>query len=316
MTTLTDRVLRGSKDPDADFLKNFIIRGGGDVIEDKLKEQGWNGETPVASVGIHVGEDGGITDTEIFLMGSKEVGRVSSNTLFGDKFKVESYVKVNPVDLALASVRGRMVSDWISSDKVEWQLKIHNPDTNKYAVVQKLDVEKLKEVGAAKMNFRVHLSLAPGPKFVAKLGLAPVEKVKQMVGNDAMNFPLILIGKEFKLELLPAEPKDAEFGLGFVPYFIYTGGQQEVELPDFKLVRVAVETLFNNACKVKEHKKYSTWKTGANLGQWEQADPLFIWPSATGARTEEQQEEGENNHLVPFSSIKIQNLIGTKPFAF
>ena len=87
MTTLSDRVLRGGKDPDYDFLKNFIIRGGGDVIEDKLKEQqGWDGVSPVASVGIHVGEDGSIKDTEIFLMGSKEVGRVSSSTLFGNKF--------------------------------------------------------------------------------------------------------------------------------------------------------------------------------------------------------------------------------------
>ena len=58
---------------------------------------------PVASVGIHVGEDGSITDTEIFLMGAKEVGRVSSNSLSGDKFMVEPYAKVNPVDLALAA---------------------------------------------------------------------------------------------------------------------------------------------------------------------------------------------------------------------
>ena len=99
-----------------------------------------------------------------------------------------------------------------------------------------------------------------------------------MVGNDAMNFPLILISKEFKLELLPAEPRDAEFGLGFVPFFIYMGGQNEVELPDFKLVRVAIETLFNNACKVKKHKKFSTWKTGANLGQWEMVDPSTSGP--------------------------------------
>ena len=108
-------------------------------------------------------------------------------------------MKVQPADLALATVRSRMVSDWISSDKVDWVLKVYNPDTNKYAVMQKLDTERLKDV-AVKMNFRFHLSLAPGPKLVAKLGLAPVEKVKQMVGNDAMNFPLILISKEFKLE--------------------------------------------------------------------------------------------------------------------
>ena len=36
-------------------------------------------------------------------MGAKEVGRVSSNSLSGDKFMVEPYAKVNPVDLALAA---------------------------------------------------------------------------------------------------------------------------------------------------------------------------------------------------------------------
>ena len=54
---LTDRVLRGNKDPDNKFLKNYIIRGGVDMIEEKLKEQGWDGAAPVASVGIHLGVD-------------------------------------------------------------------------------------------------------------------------------------------------------------------------------------------------------------------------------------------------------------------
>ena len=84
------------------------------------------------------------------------------------------------------------------------------------------------------------------------------------------------------------------------PYWIGLGSseQDEVELPDFKLVRVAIENLFNNACKVKEHKKYSTWKTGANLGQWEKADPLYIWPSATVPGAEEQLEEGKQSLII------------------
>ena len=41
---------------------------------------------------------------------------------------------------------------------------------------------------------------------------------------------------------------------------------------------------------------FSTWKTGANLGQWKMTDPLFIWPFATVAGAKEQQEEGENDH--------------------
>ena len=85
-----------------------------------------------------------------------------------------------------------------------------------------------------------------------------------MVGNDVMNFPLILISKEFKLELLPAERRDALFGLGFVPYFIYTGGQDKVELPDFKLVRVAIKTpasLRNTRCS-PPGRLAPTWASG------------------------------------------------------
>jgi hypothetical protein len=219
-------------------------------------------------------------------------GRIAANTLYGDVFAAESYVKVNPVDLALASVRDRMVSDWIPSDKVDWSLKVLNTDTDRFTVIQKLDSDALKEKGGGKLNFRLHLALSPGPKIVAKLGVVPVEKVKQMIGNDSINFPMILVGKETKMELLPAEPKDAEFGLGFVPFFLYRGDKDDVVLPDFVMVREAIEGFFNNSCKVKEHKKFSTWKSSAVLGKWSMSDPQFIWPPAAVAR-EVVNDEGK-----------------------
>ena len=151
--------------------------------------------------------------------------------------------------------------------------------------------------------------LAPGPKFVAKLGLAPVEKVKQMMGNDAMNFPFILISKEFKLKLLPAERRDALFGLGFVPYFIYTGGQDKVELPDFKLVRVAIKTLFNNACKFKEHKMFSTWKTGVNLASGSSRTPSMSGPRLPRLAPRSSRMK-VNNHSAHFNHpIKVLNFL-------
>ena len=179
MYTLTDPVLRGKKDPSQDYLNNFIIKGGSKVIEQKLKEMcGWNGETPVAAVGIHIGDTGEVNQAELFVCGVKEAGRVAANGLYGDVSAAESYVKVNPVDLGLASVRDRMVSDWIPSDKIYWCLKVHNQATDSYTVIQKLDGDSLMEEGGDKLTFRLHLAVSPGPKIVAKLGVAPVEKVK------------------------------------------------------------------------------------------------------------------------------------------
>ena len=135
MSAMTDPVLQGKKDPTPDYLKkDFVITGGGEEVEQKLKDMcNWNGETPVAAVGIHIGDNKNIIQAELFICGVKEVGRIAASTLYGDVFAAESYVKVNPVDLALASVRDRMVSDWIPSDKIDWSLNVFNPASDKFS---------------------------------------------------------------------------------------------------------------------------------------------------------------------------------------
>ena len=118
-----------------------------------------------------------------------------------------------------------------------------------------------------------------------------------MIGNDSINFPMILVGRETKMELLPAEPRDVEFRLGFVPFFLYKGVKEVVELPEFVKVREAVEGLFNNLCKVKEHKKVTTGKSGAVLGKWSVADPQFVRP-LTGAAGEVDRDQGKREGVV------------------
>ena len=82
MSALTDPVLRGKKDPTADYLNNFVITSGGEEIKQKLKKMfDWNGETPVATVGIHIDDIGEIKPAELFICGAKEVGRIAANTM-------------------------------------------------------------------------------------------------------------------------------------------------------------------------------------------------------------------------------------------
>ena len=50
--------------------------------------------------------------------------------------------------------------------------------------------------------------------------MAPAGNLLNMVGTGQMNFPMIKLGKEVKVQFFPAKPEAADLGLGFVPFFI------------------------------------------------------------------------------------------------
>ena len=116
MTSLTDPVLQGNTEPSQDTIKSWTISGGHDVIQEKLGAAGWDGRTQVASIGLYQDDQGKIVDSQIFLSGFRTVGHISAKMIWGDKLNNDDYIKMNPMDTAQANIRGRMVSDWISSD--------------------------------------------------------------------------------------------------------------------------------------------------------------------------------------------------------
>ena len=72
----------------------------------------------MVSVGLHQDDTGRITSSQIFISGFKEVGRVQAHVIFGDHFKdKEDYVEIYQIDLSQFNSRGRVISDWIASDK-------------------------------------------------------------------------------------------------------------------------------------------------------------------------------------------------------
>ena len=300
MTTLSEPILASRGNPDRGFWNDYIVTGGSDVIEEKIKAMGWTGRSPVATVALHV-EDGAITDTQLFLSGARQGDRVGANLMFGPPLTDNSYVKLEALDLALFSIHGRMVSDWVSSDKTDWVLKIHNSDTGRYKVVDKLDQEGLKAKGADKFYLRQHLALDKGPRLTSTLGVAPTGNLLNMVGNGNMNFPMIKLGKEVKVQFFPAEPEGADLGLGFVPFIIVKDAPAEgVVLPDMNTMREAVAELLNTSCKAKTNNKFTTWKQSASLGRWDVLEPTYVWPSGAGAEVaaEEDEEEGQSNREI------------------
>ena len=297
MTALNDDIFKGTKDPDPELIKTWRINGGVDVIQQKLKLAGWDEKTPVASLVLHQNDEGRITSSQLVVSGFKEVGKIMANVIYGDSFKdKQDYVKINPVDLSQANIRGRMASDWMSSDKQDWVLKIHNPDSGRFRMVDKLNQVALEEKGATKMSFKLLVNLSKGPKLNGTLGLAPHSNISSLVGNGAMNFPIIKAGKDVKIDFMPPEPEGVEWGLAMIPFILHTG-DPDAPFPTIENIRVAQEDLFNNACKPKVHTKFHTWKDSAALGTWDQVDTDFYWPSHNKDVIQEQEdaEEGETS---------------------
>ena len=300
MTALDEPILRGRGNPTPAFLKDFTITGGSDVLEARLKELGWQGRTPVASVALHI-EEGNIVDTQIFLTGNKEVGKVSAEMLWGQPLTDESYAKIETIDLAHASIHGRMVSDWIPGDKLDWALKVKNTDNQRYKVVNKLDEQGLEAKGASKISARIHLALNKGPSLTATLGVAPTGKVTEMIGNGKMNFPMIRI-KEQKLDFFPPETPGQELGLGFIPFFVCRD-EGDIVYPEFTVVKEAIAQMLNTACKAQTHSKFANWKKTATYGAWEIQDPAYIWP--TGAP---DQEEDDDQGRTGDSQVRLMSV--------
>ena len=53
MTTLSEPILASRGNPDRGFWNDFIVTGGSDCIEEKIKAMGWTGRSPVATMALH-----------------------------------------------------------------------------------------------------------------------------------------------------------------------------------------------------------------------------------------------------------------------
>ena len=76
MTTLTDDILKGGKQPAEGFFADFLIEGTTESVEEKLKEDGWDGKSPRASIIIHF-DSSEVRNVQLVLSGERDIGKVT-----------------------------------------------------------------------------------------------------------------------------------------------------------------------------------------------------------------------------------------------
>ena len=92
MTTLLDEVLKGNQVPPEGYINNYVIDCISEAVEERLRESGWDGETPIASVIVFF-ESSMVKYTQIIISGTKELGRAAASTLLGQEHHKDSYVR-------------------------------------------------------------------------------------------------------------------------------------------------------------------------------------------------------------------------------
>ena len=279
MTTLNDDIFKGRKQPTNGFFADFLIEGTTESVEDKLKEDGWDGKSPRASI-IILFDSSVVRNVQLVISGKIDIGKVLATTLWGSDQDSSSYVKFESLDLAIPIFINRMTSDWINSN-VNWNLKIKNHDSGYFKVIPKTDSKGLEENGATEINMKVHVQLEQGPKLLGKIGVAPINNVSDIIGNNKDVFPLIQLGEQFSIEFFPQESTDTELGLGVIPFFVHAGeeGDGKDDIPNIREVKTSISEFFNNTHLVRMKKKFATWTSVYTQGNWEEMDPKYWWPS-------------------------------------
>ena len=296
MTTLNDDIFKGSKQPTNEFFADFLITGTTESVEDKLKEDGWDGKSPRASI-IILFDSNEVRNVQLVISGKIDIGKVLATTLWGSDQDSSSYVKFESLDLAIPIFINRMTSDWVNSN-VNWNLKIRNHDSGYFKVIPKTDSKVLEENGATDINMKVHVQLDQGPKLLGRIGVAPINNVTNIVGNNRDVFPLIQVGEQFTIDFFPQECADLELGLGVIPFFVHVGeeGDGRNAIPNIREVKTSISEFFNATHLVKMKKKFSTWTNVYTQGNWEEMDPRYWWPSFSSSRPGNNEQGKINTH--------------------
>ena len=297
MTTLNEDIFKGSKQPTNGFFADFLITGTTESVEDKLKEDGWDGKSPRASI-IILFDSSEVRNVQLVISGKIDIGKVLATTLWGSDQDSSSYVKFESLDLAIPIFINRMTSDWINSNVI-WNLKIRNHDSGYFKVIPKTDSKVLEENGATDINMKVHVQLDQGPKLLGRIGVAPINNVTNIVGNNRDVFPLIQVGEQFTIDFFPQECADLELGLGVIPFFVHVGeeGDGKDAIPSIREVKTSISEFFNNTHLVRMKKKYSTWTNVYTQGNWEEMDPKYWWPSFSQSHPGDNEQGKINMHI-------------------
>lgn len=242
---IQDEAFRIEKDIDATILLAQEVLGLADAPE-KLSELGrLDGEIHTVVTLLEVGPDGQVLNARVGVTGPVKSEKCPATQLFHQAPQAARLrTKLNYSCFAFPP--GRTVSEWVSSDDIQWTImKSNNMKDGSY------DTADYKEIGVSPWSCRLvivptdeshtaHLTLVAVPQPIAELDSLP--GVVTGDGSDA--YPVITLG-EHRAAMAGVLEQPRHDGLSYYPMVVNRGPPGSLlAAPESGVVRVALRGLW------------------------------------------------------------------------
>ena len=239
---------------------------------------------------LEIGAEGQIGLSKVGVTGPRESKKIPAQKLFPI-----ARLRMKPDWRGYNFPPGRTISEWMSSDSLEWSImRTNNLNGGLYEIEDhaamgvtpwssRLVVNPTREAGEAVM----HLVAVPRPK--NQLGGLP----GNATGDGSTGYPVVLLGT-FRASYAGQLDQPRGDGLPYYPAFVNRGPPGAMEMPEHAAVRSVMRGLWSSCHKPNTY-AVQDWIT-ATAGPREPEQPLILadwaWPGATDA-TDQQSDSGE-----------------------
>lgn len=282
---------------------------------DKLTELGRLSSNVISIITLlEVDAEGQITLAKVGVAGPRESKKVMATQLF-PLAPVTARLRMKPDWRAFNFPPGRTVSEWLSSDNVDWNImKTNNKNGGTY------DAGEHKDIGVSNWSCRLVVNPTGDPG-EATMSLVAVPRPKNELGNLAGNaagegstgFPVVLLGK-FRADFGGQLDEPRNDGLAHYPVLVNRGPPGALQMPNNRAILRAMRSLWSSCFKARCLNAVE-WVTATQGPQEPVQTPVesdWAWPEPAVERSlseggfDDDEDSGEYmSILIYVISVKV-----------
>ena len=248
---------------------------------DKLADLGRLSANVISIVTLlEIDAEGQIILARVGVTGPKESRKVLATQMFPTA-PPTARLRMKPDWRAFNFPPGRTISEWISSDNMEWSImKTNNRNGGIY------DTGDYKDIGVNNWSCRLVVNPTgdPGEASMSLVAVPrPVNQLGNLAGNatgeGSMGFPVILLGK-FRADYAGQLDEPRGDGLAHYPVLVTRGPPGALTMPSNRAILTAMRTLWSSCFKAKclPVRDWTTATQGPNEPDQTPVESDWAWP--------------------------------------
>ena len=289
---ISGRAFKAKKKMDEAFVRSQILRGGSALVEQTIRDNGWNPLDPVATVTVYVNDKNGkVNATKLVLAGTMPGFEIPDISAIFPKAPKSASIQFGNLDLnGLRFMTSEMSTRWIPDSEFSWNLMVDGLDESGQDERIPVTPANLHQYNVNNIALRVSAQPTSADKMKLSIGIAPVshDTIKKTPQFDDLGFPVI----EVCTFVVNVHPQDDIYGIGFLPYILDKRKEDDANpLPTSAEIKSAACDLLARAIMPTAKKSTKTWQETIAKGDWSARESSKEWPQPLDSEDDGESEE-------------------------